>query len=479
MTFSLPPYEKARVLVVGDVMLDRYWQGSTRRISPEAPVPVVKIDEMRDLPGAAANVALNIRALNASVSLLSMTGEDAFADKLEEQLHAKSIQTLFQRIKNIPTISKLRVLSQHQQLIRLDFEEGFHHADDAVFIEYYRNFLNDAINAHTPVIVLSDYAKGVLKSAPLLIQLAREKNIPVFVDPKGDDFSLYRGAALLTPNRSEFEKIVGHCRDENTLVEKALNLIQQLNLEALLVTRGEEGMSLIIPQQPPLHLSAKKQEIFDVTGAGDTVIGVLAASVSAGLPLAQATVLANLAAGIVVSRLGAATVSPHELRRVLQEEHNLRRGVVTEEVLCQLREDAQAHGETVVMTNGCFDILHPGHITYLAEARKLGDYLIVAVNDDASVRRLKGEKRPLNTLQHRMAVLAGLSAVDWVVPFSEETPERIISRLLPDILVKGGDYKSQEVAGGKAVTANGGCVKILSFVEGHSTTSMVEKIQQL
>jgi D-beta-D-heptose 7-phosphate kinase/D-beta-D-heptose 1-phosphate adenosyltransferase len=496
MTLRLPMYEKSQVLVVGDVMLDRYWQGSTRRISPEAPVPIVKIEDMRDCPGAAANVALNIRSLNGNVSLLSMTGDDSFADKLEKQLKEKSIQTLFQRIKNIPTISKLRVLSQHQQLIRLDFEEGFFETDSKILIESYKNFLKNIPPFEkepvphllreglggiffSPIIVLSDYAKGVLKCAPELIKLARENNIPVFIDPKGDDFTPYRGASLLTPNRKEFEIIVGKCQDENELVEKALKLIQYLNLEALLITRGEEGMSLIVPNQAPLHLSAKKQEIFDVTGAGDTVIGVLAASISAGLSLQQAVVVANLAAGIVVSKLGAATVSPHELRRGLQEEHNLRRGVVTEDSLLQIIEDAHAHGETVVMSNGCFDILHPGHITYLEEAKNLGDHLIVAVNDDASVKRLKGENRPVNSLEHRMAVLAGLSAVDWVISFSEDTPEKIISKLLPDILVKGGDYKAEDIAGGKAVIANGGLVKILSFVEGHSTTSMLEKIQKL
>ncbi len=476
-SLHLPPYEKARVLVVGDVMLDRYWHGGTRRISPEAPVPVVKVDKMHDLPGAAANVALNIRALEAEVCLLSMTGDDSLADQLESQLAEKSIHTDFCRMSHKQTISKLRVISQHQQLIRLDFEENFEDVDPGKFIEAYSDKLGGDRGNSIDVIVLSDYNKGVLKCAPLLIQLAREKNIPVFIDPKGDDYSIYKGADLLTPNRKEFEMIVGKCQDENEIVQKALKLIQELNLKALLVTRGEEGMSLISPHLPPLHLPAQKQEIFDVTGAGDTVRGVLAASVAAGMSLHQSVVLANLAAGIVVTKLGAATVSPHELRRALQHEHHLRRGVLTENETLQIIKDAHAHGETVVMTNGCFDILHPGHIAYLEEAKKLGDHLIVAVNDDDSVRRLKGASRPVNSLQHRMAVLAGLSAVDWVVDFSEDTPQRIIAKLLPNILVKGGDYKAEDVAGGEAVIANGGQVKILQFVDGHSTTAMLEKIQ--
>jgi len=475
---NLPPYEKAKVLVVGDVMLDRYWDGTTQRISPEAPVPIVKVEKMHDAPGAAANVALNIRSLDADVCLLSMTGDDALADQLESQLTEKSIQTDFYRINHKQTITKLRILSQHQQLIRLDFEQGFEDVDAEKFIQMYKNIISD-VEDKINIIILSDYNKGVLKCAPILIQLAREKNIPIFIDPKGDDYSRYHGADLLTPNRKEFELIAGKCKDENEIVQKALKLIQDLNLKALLVTRGEEGMSLISPHYPPLHLPAQKQEIFDVTGAGDTVIGVLAASVAAGMSLHQSVVLANLAAGIVVTKLGAATVSLHELRRELQQEHNLRRGVLTENELLQIIEDAHAHGETVVMTNGCFDILHPGHIAYLEEAKKSGDHLIVAVNDDDSVRRLKDPGRPINSLQHRMAVLAGLLAVDWVVPFSEDTPERIISKLLPDILVKGGDYQAEAVAGGKAVIANGGQVKILLFVDGHSTTAMLEKIQQL
>lgn len=474
---SLPSYEKAKVLVVGDVMLDRYWTGITRRISPEAPVPVVKVEKMHDAPGAAANVALNIRSLEAQVCLLSMTGDDSLADLLENQLAQKSIQTDFYRASHKQTITKLRVLSQHQQLIRLDFEQSFEDVDAQKFIQIYKDMIGRPQNIN--IIVLSDYNKGVLKCAPQLIQLAREQNIPVFIDPKGDDYSIYSGADLLTPNRKEFEQIVGKCKNENEIVEKALKLIQDLNLKALLVTRGEEGMSLVSPDQPPLHLPAQKQEIYDVTGAGDTVIGVLAASVAAGMPLSRSVVLANFAAGIVVSKLGAATVSPHELRRALQHEHNLRRGILTENELLEIIQDAHAHSETVVMTNGCFDILHPGHIAYLEEAKKLGDHLIVAVNSDDSVKRLKGQSRPVNSLQHRMAVLAGLSAVDWVVDFSEDTPQRIISKLLPDILVKGGDYKVEDVAGGKAVIANGGQVKILLFVDGHSTTAMLEKIQQL
>lgn len=473
MIHTLPAFEKARVLVAGDIMLDRYWEGGTSRISPEAPVPVVKIQSNHDLPGAAGNVALNAAALGVKVNLLSMTGADAFSKIIENHLKKHKIKTYFHKNKNMRTISKLRVISQHQQLIRLDFEEDFSNVNPEKFISQYEKLLKTST-----IVVLSDYGKGTLREAPRLIALARQKNIPVLVDPKGEDYSIYTGATLLTPNRKEFETIVGKCRDEKEIVEKALKLIKKLKLSALLVTRGAEGMSLMQPNKPPLHLPARRQEVYDVTGAGDTVISVLASSIAAGTSLSEAVAIANLAAGIVVKKLGAATVSPHELRRAMSEDaHSMRRGILTEEEIHQMIQDAHAHGETVVMTNGVFDLLHPGHIAYLNEAKKLGDHLIVAVNDDASVKKLKGNTRPINPLKHRMEVLAGLSSVDWVVPFKEETPERLINRVLPDILVKGGDYKISEIAGHKAVLKNGGQVKILSFLDGHSSSDIIMKVR--
>jgi D-beta-D-heptose 7-phosphate kinase/D-beta-D-heptose 1-phosphate adenosyltransferase len=475
LTIKLPEYELANVLVVGDVMLDRYWQGVASRISPEAPVPVVKINQMKELPGAAANVALNITSLNAHASLLSFTGDDSFAVTLENLLLEKNIDPYFKRIKHSQTITKLRVLSQHQQLIRLDFEESFPEMHHQFLLEKFQELLQQH-KFHN--IIFSDYGKGTLKNVQELIQIARLFDLPMLVDPKGDDYSIYKQATLLTPNRKEFETIVGVCRDENEITEKALKLINELQLSALLVTRGAEGMSLIQPNHPPLHLPAKKQEVYDVTGAGDTVIGILSASLAAGKSLEQSVVLANIAAGIVVKKLGAATVSVHELRRALFEEHAIQKGISSEDKLLEFIQDAHAHGETVVMTNGCFDILHPGHIVYLEEAKKLGDHLIVAVNSDESVKKLKGSSRPINPLQHRMLVLAGLASVDWVVSFSEKTPERLIQKLLPDILVKGGDYHDiNNIAGAKAVLKNGGQVKKLSFVEGYSTSKIVKIIE--
>ncbi|OYT79377.1 MAG: bifunctional heptose 7-phosphate kinase/heptose 1-phosphate adenyltransferase [Pseudomonas sp. PGPPP4] len=472
MKLTMPRFDLAPVLVVGDVMLDRYWHGTTSRISPEAPVPVVRVDQHEDRPGGAANVALNIAALGAPAYLVGVTGQDEAADALTDSLRAAHVQVRFQRIAQQPTIVKLRIMSRHQQLIRVDFEEPFDTDPQALASD------TAAMLAGVKVLVLSDYGKGALKNHQALIQLAKARNIPVLADPKGKDFSIYRGASLITPNLSEFEAIVGVCADDAELVAKGNELMARLDLGALLVTRGEHGMTLLRPAQPALHLPARAREVFDVTGAGDTVISTLAAALAAGEDLPQAVGLANLAAGIVVGKLGTAAISAPELRRAVQRSEGSERGVLSLEQLQLAIEDARAHGEKIVFTNGCFDILHAGHVTYLEQARAQGDRLIVAVNDDASVTRLKGPGRPINSVDRRMAVLAGLGAVDWVIPFSENTPERLLEQVRPDVLVKGGDYKSvDEVVGAQIVQGYGGEVRILGLVENSSTTAIVERIR--
>ena len=471
MKLSMPRYDQAAVLVVGDVMLDRYWHGPTSRISPEAPVPVVKVEHLEDRPGGAANVALNIAALGAPACLVGVTGVDEAAESLRHSLQGAGVQTHFQQIASQPTILKLRVMSRHQQLLRLDFEEPF--ATDAQAMAEQV----DALLSGVKVLVLSDYGKGALKNHQVLIQQARARGIPVLADPKGKDFSIYRGASLITPNLGEFETIVGHCRDEAELVAKGDALMRELELGALLVTRGEHGMTLLRPDHAPLHLPARAREVFDVTGAGDTVISTLAASLAAGEELPNAVALANLAAGIVVAKLGTAAISAPELRRAVQREAGSERGVVSVDQLLLALEDARAHGEKIVFTNGCFDILHAGHVTYLEQARAQGDRLVLAVNDDASVSRLKGPGRPINSVDRRMAVLAGLGAVDWVVSFSEDTPENLLRQVKPDVLVKGGDYGIDGVVGADIVRAYGGEVRVLGLVENSSTTAIVEKIR--
>lgn len=471
MKLTMPRFDLAPVLVVGDVMLDRYWHGGTSRISPEAPVPVVRVDQIEDRPGGAANVALNIAALGAPAALVGVTGEDEAAASLLASLGAAGVDARFQRIPSQPTIVKLRVMSRHQQLLRMDFEEPFETDAEALAAEVER------LLSGVKVLVLSDYGKGALKNHQALIQAARRKGIPVLADPKGKDFGIYRGASLITPNLNEFETIVGRCTDEADLVAKGAQLMCELDLGALLVTRGEHGMTLLRPDQPALHLPARAREVFDVTGAGDTVISTLAASLAAGEDLPQAVALANLAAGIVVGKLGTAAISAPELRRAVQREQGSERGVLSLDQLLLAIEDARAHGEKIVFTNGCFDILHAGHVTYLEQARAQGDRLVLAVNDDASVSRLKGPGRPINSVDRRMAVLAGLGAVDWVVSFSEDTPERLLGQVKPDILVKGGDYGIEQVVGADIVKAYGGEVRVLGLVENSSTTAIVEKIR--
>lgn len=473
MHLKLPDFSAASVLIVGDVMLDRYWQGTTSRISPEAPVPVVRVegDELR--PGGAANVALNAAALGSRVALVGLVGEDAEAGLLADRLSARGVGSDFVTVAGSRTITKLRILSKHQQLIRLDFEDGFLTCDAASIQARFMDALPRA-----KAVVLSDYAKGVLRDTQPLIRAARERGLPVVVDPKGTDFQRYRGATLLTPNQSEFEAVVGPVADDADLAAKGAALRDALDLEALLVTRSEKGMCLLQRGHAPVHLPTRAREVFDVTGAGDTVVAVLAAALAAGESMLDAVALSNLGAGVVVGKLGTATVSPAELIAAMEEHLPIHRGVVAEDDLIALVARARAAGERIVMTNGCFDILHAGHVTYLQQARALGDRLILAVNDDDSVRRLKGETRPVNPLDARATVLAALAAVDWVVPFSEDTPQRLICRVCPDVLVKGGDYRPEDIAGGECVLAAGGEVKVLPFLSGHSTSSMIATIKK-
>ncbi|HLU60766.1 MAG TPA: bifunctional D-glycero-beta-D-manno-heptose-7-phosphate kinase/D-glycero-beta-D-manno-heptose 1-phosphate adenylyltransferase HldE [Gammaproteobacteria bacterium] len=473
MNIRIPDFSQVRVLVAGDVMFDRYWYGATGRISPEAPVPVVKVEQEEGRPGGAGNVAANIVSLGGRATVVGAVGRDEAAARLRKALGERGVDCDFVELDGIETTTKLRVISRHQQLIRLDFESTDRDIDAALF----NARAASALPGHQ-VLILSDYAKGTLGDPQALIRAAREAGVPVLVDPKGRDFQRYRGATLLTPNLSEFEAIVGPCRDEDTLVEKARRLREELELEALLVTRSEHGMTLVA-NDGVHHLPAQALEVFDVTGAGDTAIAVLAAGLAAGLPLPDAAALGNFAAGLVVARLGAASVTPTELKLAVKHRTGGATGILEEDELVEAVRDARQRGERVVMTNGCFDILHAGHVAYLQEARALGDRLVVAVNTDESVRRLKGPERPIVPLAQRMAVLEALDAVDWVVPFGTDTPRELIARVKPDILVKGGDYRPEEIAGYEEVIQAGGEVRVLHFEEGISTTGIISRIRSL
>tara|TARA_R110002012_G_scaffold44879_5_gene119683 strand:- start:756 stop:2186 length:1431 start_codon:yes stop_codon:yes gene_type:complete len=471
MKVDLTALEHAHVLVVGDVMLDRYWHGGTSRISPEAPVPVVRVEEADDRPGGAANVALNVASLGGHAALAGVVGDDDNAALLEARLHTANVNTYFQRSSDVPTITKLRVMSRNQQLLRLDFEQRLDSVDTTDLLAQVEKALPDC-----DVVILSDYGKGTLNQVERLIAQARAHGKRVLIDPKGQDFTKYRGASLITPNLTEFEAVVGHCDSDAELAQRGEALRAELELEALLITRSEKGMTLICAGQPPIHLPTRAQEVFDVTGAGDTVIGLMGLALAAGHALPEAMMLANLGAGLVVAKPGTATLSVAELYTALHGDKLAEFGVIDQAPLIEAVRAAQLRGERVVMTNGCFDILHAGHVAYLEQARRLGDRLVVAVNDDASIGRLKGPKRPINPLNRRMQVLAGLGAVDWVVPFSNDTPQALIEVVLPDILVKGGDYQPEDIAGGEAVRAHGGEVKVLGFEDGVSTTAMISSI---
>ncbi|CAN8142350.1 D-beta-D-heptose 7-phosphate kinase / D-beta-D-heptose 1-phosphate adenylyltransferase [uncultured Thiomicrorhabdus sp.] len=465
-------FSKAKILVVGDVMLDQYWSGSTQRISPEAPVPVVKVQDDETRLGGAANVALNLKALGSNVELAAVIGDDEAGILVKQLLDKQNIMTHF-HFGEQPTIRKLRILSRHQQLIRMAFEEPLLAKTAESFADNISNIVKNF-----DLVLFSDYAKGSLTAIQKMIQACNYAGVQSFIDPKGDCYQKYSGATLIKPNQSEFCQIAGQFQDTAELTTKAQELIQSLQLKHLLVTRSEEGRALFTPEQEPYFLATQAQDVYDVTGAGDTVIATIGAAYANGYSLKDALHFANIAAGIVVAKVGTATASLAELtdKLHLSQRHQ---GYVapSKQELKELVQQAQQQGKKVVFTNGCFDILHSGHVRYLDEAAKQGDKLIIAVNSDESVQQLKGPTRPIVPLQSRMELLASLSCVDWVIPFSEETPRDLICYLEPNVLVKGGDYQPHEIAGCDCVWDKGGKVEILSFWDGFSTTQIVERIQ--
>jgi D-beta-D-heptose 7-phosphate kinase / D-beta-D-heptose 1-phosphate adenosyltransferase len=461
----------ANVLVVGDLILDRYWYGATGRISPEAPVPVVLVEDVVDSVGGAANVAANIVSIGGQVQLVGVIGDDSDGDALERLCIDIGIEPEFLRASDRKTTVKLRVVSQRQQLIRLDFEQ----VEVTSAVSGVVASVSERMS-RCDVVVVSDYAKGAANRVSEIIEHASALGLPVIVDPKGADFSRYAGASLLTPNLKEFEAVVGTCRDDATITEKATELITRFQLEAVLVTRGAAGMSLFEKGKGPLHIPAHTHEVFDVTGAGDTVCAVIAAALATGCDLPTAVGLANTAASLAVGKFGASTVTIDEIDRVMVNREGVRRGMISQTQLREEFANARRRDERVVMTNGCFDLFHAGHARYLKAAKALGQRLVVAVNDDDSVRKLKGDARPINGLAARMEVLAALDCVDWVIPFSDPTPRNLIAELLPDILVKGGDYKIDAIAGGAEVTAAGGEVVVLDYHDGFSSSSVIDRL---
>ncbi|MEZ0497391.1 bifunctional D-glycero-beta-D-manno-heptose-7-phosphate kinase/D-glycero-beta-D-manno-heptose 1-phosphate adenylyltransferase HldE [Sphingomonas sp. IW22] len=429
----------AHILIVGDAMLDRYHEGATDRISPEAPVPVLRVSQTYDRPGGSANVALNIAMLGMRVTLLANVGDDPESHALQSMLEQAGVTCRFRRAPASRTIVKIRAISMHQQVMRIDFENGFDATDRDGLLADYRALLGDA-----QLVVFSDYAKGTLSGVAELIDAARQAGVPTVVDPKGADFERYRGATVLTPNEAEFRA----ASDGSTEFESAAAALRaRLEIDNLLVTRGDKGMVLFRESAAPMTLPAEARDVFDVTGAGDTVVATLASALTSGWPMEDAVALANCAAGIVVGRRGTASVTASELAQV-------ELGVDNAAAVLRDVKVSRMRGERIVMTNGCFDILHAGHVHYLAQARARGDRLLVAVNSDRSVSRLKGAGRPYNSLAQRLEVLGALKWVDWLMVFGddeapgeEDLPLRLIRAVRPDVLVKGADYTVETIVG--------------------------------
>lgn len=470
-------FASLKVLVIGDVMLDLYWEGLTERISPEAPVPVVHVKNKTHQPGGAANVACNLSRLGVQVTLLGAIGDDSTGALLQNYLNQASTTAHLKIQMGEKTITKTRILSKFQQLLRLDEEDLLPFEPD------YWQPIYQRLLPEMDVIILSDYAKGMLMDPQFWIQPAKAAEKIIFVDPKQADWSVYKGATAITPNLKELKLAQAFLAPEVPPEASLETLLTHCEIEKLILTKSEEGIALI-EKNASHHFKSQVKQVFDVTGAGDTVLATLAAFVGLGFSWIQATEYANCAAGIVVGKLGTAAVTPAELESAIRLSkttgaQTLPQGVVaqSEAELLEWVHLARRNGEKIIFTNGCFDILHAGHVLYLNQARALGDRLIVAVNADSTVSRLKGQKRPINQLDDRLQVLAGLRAVDWIIAFEEPTPERLIELVQPDVLVKGGDYSDlNALPGAEFMLSQGKEVKILDLKPGCSTSKIIDKL---
>ncbi len=471
-------FPRFRVLVVGDLMLDRYLWGDVARISPEAPVPIVESEAEDARPGGAGNVVLNLAGLGLEPSVAGFVGDDEAGERLLALVAAAGLDA--EGVVTLPgqtTTTKTRILAGHQQVLRIDGPDPAN--IDAAARRRLEEHVEGALESGPAALILSDYAKGTLppETCRRLIAAARAAGVPAFVDPKGRDFAHYAGATAVTPNRRELGLAAGvPPADREALTEAGRRMVEALGLEFMVLTLGAEGMSYLRADDA-LHRAAVAREVFDVSGAGDTAVAAIAAGHAAGLAPADLLHLANVAAGIVVGKVGTAAVQGEAVLEALRREGRTPLdSVYTTDELRAMVAAWRAEGARIVFTNGCFDILHVGHVAYLQRAAAAGDRLIVAVNTDRSVREVKGESRPVNAEEDRACVVAALAAVDAVVLFDEPTPLELIQALRPDVLVKGGDYAKDEVVGAADVESWGGEVILVPLVEGRSTSAVIRKI---
>ncbi len=471
-------FGEARVLVLGDVMLDRYVSGNASRLSPEAPIPVLRPSARRATLGGAANVALNIATLGGQTSLVGVIGDDADGAELTSLLGTSGIAPHLVVARGRPTTAKTRFMVGTHQLLRLD-EESTAQVDAATADRLLAAFA-DALRA-ADIVVLSDYAKGVLSDAVLsgALERARALGRMLIADPKRTDFAAYRGATVLTPNEHEVRQATRiDAGDDSEATRAGQRALEDTGCQAVVVTRSAKGLTLVRRDAPALHLPTRAREVADVSGAGDTLVAALAVALGAGASLPEAAMLANVTAGISVGKPGTATVSQEELLGVLHLEDLIAtdRKIVERAEAVQRAAAWRAQGQRVGFANGCFDLIHPGHVRLLREARARCDRLIVALNTDASVQRLKGPTRPLQNETARATVMASLAPVDLVVLFDEDTPLELIKALRPDVLVKGADYSIDQVVGADLVQGWGGTVLLVELQAGHSTTGTIRRM---
>ena len=459
----------SKILVIGDVMLDEYWFGDSDRISPEAPTPIVNVVKKEYRIGGAGNVALNLFELGTNVTLVCSIGKDLEGKILKNILKKKFLKNYF-LIKKSKTIKKLRIFCQNNQMIRLDIESN----KDEYKIKLDKNLKKQIDKSN--LVILSDYGKGALSDVKNIIKYAKSKRKLIIIDPKGSNFLKYSNATILTPNYKEFLTVVGEVKNKTDFKKKSRNLIKKIKIKGLLITQGKDGMTLVTKDKI-IHRKSFAQDVFDVTGAGDTVIATFSSYLNNGSSLIKSMEMANIAASIVIKKIGTATANKKEIEEILNHTDIKlnKKYYKNEKDLFKLLQHIKSKNKKIVLTNGCFDILHPGHIHLLQEAKKLGNFLIVAINSDNSVNKLKGSGRPFNRLSSRIKMLASLACVDLVISFNEISPENIIKKISPDILVKGGDYKVNNIIGGNYVKSYNGQVKVIKLKKGHSTSKILSR----